>query len=59
MPEHLALAARLGDDAVTTVEIDTIVAEQARANLSAVQFWGSVRAAGTSAADRRVGTPHR
>lgn len=55
---HAALlAARLGDDAVTTIEIDATVAEQARANLSAAGYTPTV-IVGDGAAGYPAGAPY-
>lgn len=55
---HAALlAARLGDDAVTTMEIDATVAEQARANLSAAGYAPTV-VIGDGAAGYPAGAPY-
>jgi protein-L-isoaspartate O-methyltransferase len=55
---HAALlAARLGDDAVTTMEIDTTVAEQARTNLSAAGYTPTV-VTGDGAAGYPAGAPY-
>lgn len=55
---HAALlAARLGDDAVTTMEIDTTVAERARANLSTAGYAPTV-IIGDGAAGYPAGAPY-
>ncbi len=51
------LAARLGDHAVTTIEIDVTVAEQARATLSAADHMPTV-ITGDGAAGYPVGAPY-
>jgi protein-L-isoaspartate O-methyltransferase len=51
------LAARLGGDAVTTIEIDTTVAQQARANLTAADHKPTV-ITGDGAAGYRAGVPY-
>ncbi len=51
------LAARFGDDAVTTIEIDATVAQQARANLTAAGYAATV-IAGDGAVGYPPGAPY-